>query len=88
MDKKRPSQGKEILFRRIEDEGILYQVQENRIHSLNSTALLIWELCDGEHSSEEIAARIVSVYKVEPEKALEDVATTLKQLEELGLLFF
>jgi pyrroloquinoline quinone biosynthesis protein D len=86
MDEQRPRQGEEIFFRQIEDEGILYQPQENRVHSLNRTALLIWELCDGEHTVEDIAEKVRTVFRVSRKRALEDVEATLKQLKELGLL--
>ncbi len=86
MGKDKPRKGKDIYFREIEDEGIVYQPQENVVHSLNSTALLIWKLCDGAHTREDMAEEISSVYKVGREQAFRDIESVLGRLEELGLL--
>jgi hypothetical protein len=41
-----------------EAETMLYDPETEAVHILNSTARLIWELCDGEHTVADMAATI------------------------------
>ena len=64
---------------------MIYQPQHGRITFLNPTAALILELCNGEHSPEQIADLIKQAYSL-PEVPVEDVRHALKQLRAEGLL--
>jgi PqqD family protein of HPr-rel-A system len=56
------------------------------VHVLNNTAARIWELCDGSHSLEQIAASLCEQYDVSEEEAGTDVRNTLEKLAKLGVI--
>ena len=57
-----------------------------RIHQLNPTASFIWDRCDGACSVEQIAGGMTEAFDVDRETAAQDVAETVRQFTELGLL--
>ena len=69
----------EILREEIDEEVLLFNPKTRKTYVLNQMANVIWELCDGMHSPEEISAEIVSVLDVNPNIVFNDV---LKVLEE------
>ncbi len=44
----------DITVKDIGGETLLYSADDEAIHILNPTAQLIWELCNGEHTAEDI----------------------------------
>ena len=53
----------DIVSESLGDEAVLYDGQGKRIHVLNATAKLIWELCDGTHTLEDMEARVRSSFR-------------------------
>jgi hypothetical protein len=47
-----------IKIEEIGKEAVLYSSNQKSIHVLNPTARLIWELCDGQHTPEDIEKEI------------------------------
>lgn len=68
-----------------EDGYMTFRPQQDRITFLNSTAVLILELCTGANSPEQIADLLKKAYSL-PEAPIEDVRDTLNQLRAEGLL--
>jgi hypothetical protein len=58
----------------------------NGLVTMNATGLYIWELLDGTHSLEEIAAKVADSFEVDPEQATTDVREFVAQLHGIGLL--
>ena len=57
------------------------------IHTLNATAALIWELCDGQHSPAAMEATVRGAFAVPPERDLaQDIRATLAEFHAKGLL--
>jgi len=68
------------------DDGyIIYQPDQDRVHYLNATAVLILELCNGTNSTEEIVDLVKQAYSL-PDSPEEMVNDALKQLKAEGLL--
>ena len=70
----------------MDDEVLVYDPVIDRTHRLNLSATLIWELCDGTRSLEDIARALTEQFEVEFEIALQDARIVLKQLKEEQLL--
>ncbi len=70
----------------MDEEVLVYDPVVDRTHRLNSSATLIWELCDGTRSLEDIARALTEQFEVEFEIALQDARTVLEQLREEQLL--
>jgi PqqD family protein of HPr-rel-A system len=70
----------------VDGELVILDRAAGYVHHLNPTASEIWEACDGRHSAADIAARLQERFNGATGTVLEDVETTLAQLDELGLL--
>lgn len=68
-----------------EDGFAVFQPEVDRVHYLNHSAVLVLELCDGTHSSQEIARLIQDAYGL-AEAPLANVEQTLTSLQQFGLL--
>jgi len=68
------------------DAASVYEKESEGLHVLNSTALAIWELCDGETSPNEIAHAVSELTSLDEATAEIEVATTLEALRSIGLL--
>jgi len=81
-----PKQRSDISIRTIEGQTLILDRAAEQIHRLNPTASLIWARCDGHRTISEIAEELAGFFDVDLETACEAVHTTLRQLDELGLL--
>lgn len=82
----KPVRRAEILYRKLDDEGILFDSETSSVHILNPTSELIWSCCDGDRDAGEITSEILKRYKVEKEQAEQDVERVLRQFREFRLL--
>lgn len=81
----RPKQAAELEVNEVADGLVIYQRRPERVHYLNGTASLVFELCTGEHSPEDIARLIGLAFAlVEPPSG--EVRTCLEQLRSLGVV--
>lgn len=82
-----PLRRSDVSVEEIGDETLLYDAHAGTVHVLNSTARLVWDLCDGEHTVSEIAEAIEAHFSVPAERdVLDDVRNTLASLVHKGLL--
>jgi hypothetical protein len=49
----------------VPDGYVIYQIEADRVHYLNRTAAIVFELCDGERGAEDIVARVSQMFEVE-----------------------
>jgi hypothetical protein len=83
----KPQRKPEIMANDLGEQMALYSVEGKAVHVLNPTARLIWDLCDGEHSLEEIEAAIRSSFAVpEGQDVQADIQRTVKELSDKNLL--
>jgi hypothetical protein len=61
-------------------------VLNNQAYEIDEVGLSIWELCDGNHSVEEIAELLTQEYDVEYTRALEDCQEFIGNLMDWSLL--
>ncbi len=54
--------------------------------TLNGTAALIWEMCDGTHTVEEIAQTLAQRFHVDAARILPDIQRLFKRLEPYNVL--
>lgn len=69
----------------VADGLVIYQRRPERVHYLNGTASLVFELCTGEHTPEEIA-RLLGLAFALVEPPSDEVQTCLEQLRSLGVI--
>lgn len=75
-----------ILTREVDGELLLLDTTTDQIHQLNQTASRIWRLCDGSATIETIAKALTKEFDVSLEQARQDVAQTMRQLQDLNLI--
>jgi hypothetical protein len=69
----------------VDDGYVIYQVADDRVHYLNATSALIFELCDGQTDVDGIAAGVADTFSLDAAP----VASTqecLTQLLDEGVL--
>jgi PqqD family protein of HPr-rel-A system len=76
----------DLIARSLNGETVILDRVSGQVHTLNSTASCIWELCDGNHGTDEIAAHVTSRFGDVPQSVREDVLRALGEFEQLGLL--
>lgn len=86
MNTDNPARRRDLLTGRVNDEGVVYDRERGSVHSLNVTALCVWDLCDGQHDVDEIAQDLSMRFDVALPAAKEDVARALGLFRELCLL--
>ena len=69
----------------IGDGLVLYQGPERRVHYFNRTASLVYELCTGEHSVEQIAEAIADSFGL-AEAPRREVEACLETLRAQGVV--
>lgn len=70
----------------LDGEAVLLDQQENRLHLLNHTATLAWQLFDGEATLHELARDISAELGVDREAVLADLVGVTRSLGAEGLL--
>ena len=70
----------------LEDESILYDTETQNVIYLDAPALVIWQLCDGERSVDEIAKLLEDAYPTSRDAIAEDVRRTVDALASSGAL--
>jgi len=87
MNSERPVRRPGIVAQDMGRETLLYSAEGKAIHVLNPTAQCIWELCDGEHSAEDMERALRASFSIAAEHDVSgDVQRTLEVFAAKGLL--
>ena len=70
----------------LDDEIVLYHPTDTRMLYFNQTASLIWQLCDGERSVEQITALLAAAYPEAETDIPADVQATLEDFLKQGCI--
>lgn len=70
----------------LDGEGVLLDEHENRLHLLNSSATLLWQLYDGTTTLDDLAADISATLHADHEEVVDDLVAMSRHLAEEGLL--
>ncbi|MCI5073611.1 PqqD family protein [Oricola sp.] len=67
------------------DGYVIYQSDPDRVHFLNTTAAVMLELCNGEHSLQDIADILQSAYELDA-APMEELSASASNLIAEGLI--
>ena len=81
-----PRRGEDVHTVVLDGEAVLLDERENRLHLLNHTATLLWQLYDGEASLAELASDVSAELGVDHDTVLADLLTITRHLGAEGLL--
>ena len=87
MNIEKPIRKSDITAKDIGRETLLFSSDQKILHVLNSTAKLIWDHCDGNHSLVELEQALRSSFSVPPDHdAAADIEKTLEIFVSKGLI--
>jgi hypothetical protein len=72
----------------IDDELLLFHPAQAKILYCNETASLIWQLCDGQRTPQEITHLLATAFPEAADTIADDVAATLGQFLQHGAIKF
>jgi hypothetical protein len=65
-----PRARSDLAVETLDSEALLLDARLGDTHRLNETALFVWQRCDGETATREIARQLTACYDVDMETAL------------------
>ncbi|GJQ24909.1 MAG: PqqD family protein [Planctomycetia bacterium] len=87
IDTTKPLRKSDIAIRCVDNEAILYREGEKRIHILNPTARLVWELCDGAHTVEDMEKTMRANFSIaDGRDVMKDIRQTIDEFACKGVL--
>lgn len=84
MDK--PRRKPDYHLEMIDDELLLYHPGETKILYCNPTASLIWQLCDGQYTAQEITTLLSDSFPEAAETIAAEVEATLQDFLQYGAI--
>ena len=83
-----PQVREDLIFPPLDEEWVVYDSDGEKLHVLNSSAAVVWMLCDGQHSVGEIVDDVLEAFdgQVAQEQAETDVRDAIEEFETKGLL--
>ena len=76
----------ELEYRGLADGGMIYDPVTRRIHHLNRTAALIWQLCQQGYTADAALQRLCDDFDVDPDRARRDLNAMLTEFGAARLL--
>jgi hypothetical protein len=80
-----PVRSSEVLELDMGDGLIIYNHEGDLVHHLNGSAGIVWQLCDGDASIEELSRDIAEEYGLETATVLAQVSEVVAEFDALGL---
>lgn len=77
----------DVVFRRLDEGGVLVNLATNQIYELNETATKIWEMLRDSEGTEWLVSRLAEEFDVDPDTADREVKTLIADLRSEGLLY-
>ncbi len=78
----KPIRNESCHMEELDDEVLLYNPTNNKTLYINKSASVIWQLCNGEQSIEDIINMILDAYPSNEESLRRDILDTLKKLAD------
>jgi hypothetical protein len=80
-----PDRRPDLIFRKVDEDVVVYDPIRDRVLLLNATSALILDLCDGTRSWEQIESEVAAAFPVDRELVSNDVETMRRQFRSAGL---
>jgi hypothetical protein len=81
-----PRKCSDVLELDMGDGVIIYSRESDLVHHLNFSAGLVWQLCEGNASVEELARDFAVAYRLELNKVRSELAVVVAEFDTLGLV--
>ena len=80
----KPLRKQEYHLEKMDNELLLFNPQDRVVLYLNESASVIWQLCDGQHTVQQIADLIAEAYPEAVPTILSDVQETVAMFKDKG----
>jgi hypothetical protein len=80
------SQADNLEINEVPDGYIIYQSARDRVHYLNKTAAIVFELCDGRLDADTIVGRVVQAFELDGSAQQDEIMACLGSLIKEGLV--
>ena len=87
-DSRSPTQATGYHLERMDGEVLLHHPGSTTVLYLNETASLIWQICDGQRTMEDVAALLQDAFPETDEAIAEQVELTVRRFVEYGAIVF
>jgi hypothetical protein len=84
----KPRRKPDYRLEMIDNELLLFHPAETKILYCNETASLIWQLCDGQRTPQEITTLLTAAFPEAADAIADDVQATLQQFSQHGAIEF
>lgn len=81
-----PKRRTDVTTRDVDGETLILDRKNEDVHQLNRSASYVWQYCDGQKSTHEIAMSMAKDFTIDLEAAERDVVDLITKLTALGLL--
>ena len=82
----RPGADKSIVSVTLDGEVTIYDPRKDVTHLLNEQASVIWSLCDGERTVDQIVDDVSIVYEVPTETVRDEFVRVVKKYVKIGVM--
>ena len=80
------SQADKLEINEVPDGYIIYQSARDRVHYLNKTAAVVFELCNGKLDAQAIVGRVVQAFELGGSSEHDEIMACLDSLIKEGLV--
>ena len=82
----KPKRTADYQLEQIDDELLLFHPSQTNILYCNATASLVWQLCDGQRTVQEIINLLKGAYPEAEDTLADDIKTSLDQFAQQGAI--
>ena len=79
-------QNRNTIAGRLSDELVMMDIDKGKYFSLNTVATCIWDLLDVPLSLDELCARLMEEYEVDPNQCRAEVTEVVNEMVKLGVV--
>lgn len=74
------------VFHRLEDGGVILNVESGAYFQVNNSGRVIWETLEGGAERDDLIEAVIANFEIDREQAVADTDTFLRQLDERSLI--
>jgi PqqD family protein of HPr-rel-A system len=82
----KPRARPDLVVAELDGEAVVYDPLPDKLHYLNHTAALIFQLCNGRMTISEIAGTLGDAYEMDAQVLEDEIRPLLRRLQTLGLV--
>ena len=75
-----------VLFKRLGEEMVLFNLDTDHFYELNGPAARFWELLSAGHDTAEVSERMLDEYEVDRDQLASEAGALLASLQQEGLV--